>query len=119
MKQAAQALGAVLRNGDLRRAETAFALFVAAELGSWVAILVYAYRQGGATEAGIVAAVQLVPAGILAPAFGAAADRFGGATTLVGGYALQCLTMAGTGAALVAGIPSSPIYVLAASAAST
>lgn len=119
MKTAAQALAAVLRNRDLRRAEAAFALFTAAELGSWVAILVYAYRQGGATESGVVAAVQLVPAAALAPVFATAADRLGGATALMGGYALQCLTMTGTGIALLAGIPSWPVYVLAASAAAS
>jgi Cyclic nucleotide-binding domain/Major Facilitator Superfamily len=117
LRTAAQALGAVLRNRDLRRAEAAFALFVAAELGSWVAILVYAYRQGGTTEAGIVAAVQLGPAGALAPLTGAAADRFGGVVALVGGYAAQCLAMTGTGVALVTGAPWWAVYVLAAAAA--
>jgi MFS family permease len=118
VKTAAQALAAVLRNRDLRRAEAAFGLFVAAELGSWVAILVHAYRQGGTTEAGIVAAVQLVPAGALAPFAGAVADRLRGVVALTGGYAVQCLTMAGTGIALVAHAPWWCVYPLAATAAS-
>ncbi len=117
VRTAAQALTAILRNRDLRRVEAAFALFVAAELGSWVAILVYAYRQGGATETGIVAAVQLVPAGILAPLVGGLADRLPGVAALVGGYAVQSLTMAGTGTLLVVGAPWWSVYTVATAAA--
>lgn len=117
MTAATQALAAVLRNRDLRRAEAAFALFTAAELGSWVAILVYAYRQGGSTETGVVAAAQLLPAALLAPVVGAAADRLGGGTALAGGYAAQTVTAVCTGVALLAEFPSWLVYVLAASAA--
>jgi MFS family permease len=117
LRTAAQALAAVLRNRDLRRVEAAFALFVAAELGSWVAILVYAYRQGGATEAGVVAAVQLVPAGLLAPFAGVAADRLRGVVALVWGYVVQCLAMTATGAVLVSGAPWWAVYGLATTAA--
>ena len=112
-----RALAQVGRNRALRRAEAAFALFVAAEVGSWVAILVYAYGRGGSAEAGIAAAVQLVPAAVLAPLAGAAADRFGGARTLVAGYALQCATMAGVAVALAVDAPAWSVYAVAASAA--
>jgi Cyclic nucleotide-binding domain/Major Facilitator Superfamily len=119
VRTAAQALTAILRNRDLRRVEAAFALFVAAELGSWVAILVYAYRRGGATEAGIVAAAQLIPAGILAPAVGGIADRLQGVVALAGGYAVQCLAMAGTGILLIVGSSWWAVYIVAATAATT
>ena len=118
LSRAARTVAAVIQNDDLRRAEAAFALFTAAELGSWVAILVYAYRQGGATEAGIAAAVQLVPAALLAPILGAAVDRLGGARGLMWGYALQCLTMAATAAVLAADVAPWATYAVAATAAS-
>ncbi len=119
LSRSTQALGAVARNRDLRRAEGAFALFIAAEHGSWVAILVYAYLQGGSAEAGIAAFVQLLPAALLAPLAGAAADRLGAARMLVGGYAAQTFAMGVTGIALAAGAAASVTYTVAAVAAVT
>jgi MFS family permease len=112
-------LRAVAGNRDLRRVEAAFALFVGAELGSWVAILVYAYLRGGATETGVAVVVQLTPAAIFAPFVGAAADRLGGARVLVAGYALQAATMTATAVALAVAAPSWLVYVAAASATTT
>jgi hypothetical protein len=106
-------------NRDLRRVEVAFALFVGAELGSWVAILVYAYLRGGATEAGLVVFLQLAPAAVFAPLVGATADRLGGVRVLVAGYVLQTVTMAATAVALALAAPSWLVYVAAASAATS
>ena len=48
----------ILRSSVLRRVELAFAAFNIAEWATWIAILVYAYRQGGAAATGL----DLVPA---------------------------------------------------------
>ena len=76
LAQAVRVFRAVFGNPDLRRVELAFVGFNAAELGTWIAILVFAYEAGGAAAAGAIGVVQLVPAMIFAPVASLLGDRY-------------------------------------------
>ena len=107
-------LASVFRNRELRRVQLAYVAFNAAEWGTWIAMLVFAYEQGGATTAGLVALAQLVPAGLCAPFAAVLADRRGPAWMLTVSYLAQAGTMAATAIALYADIPALLVYALAA-----
>jgi len=79
---ALHAMAAGFGNRAIRRVLVAFVGFSLAEWASWIAILVYAYRQGGTTETGIVALVQLAPSILVAPVGASLGDRLRRETAL-------------------------------------
>ncbi|MFL5799445.1 MAG: cyclic nucleotide-binding domain-containing protein [Actinomycetota bacterium] len=117
LPEAASVFAAVLRSRPLRRIELAFAGFSVAELATWVAILVFAYEQGGATEAGVIAVVQLVPSAIAAPLAAAFGDRYGRARFLLYGYLVQATASGATGALMLGHAPVVAVYAAAVLAA--
>ncbi|MGH3145925.1 MAG: MFS transporter [Rubrobacter sp.] len=119
LAQAMRVFRSVFGNPDLRRVELAFVGFNAAELGTWVAILVFAYEAGGAAAVGAIGVVQLIPAAIFAPVASMLGDRYRRERVLLAGYGIQALAMGMTAAALMTEAPLPVIYALAALAATS
>jgi MFS family permease len=72
----ARAFSTNARNRNLRRAQLAFGAAWTAEWTLTVVLGVVAYRDGGATAAGVVAFIRIAPAAVVAPLGTALADRF-------------------------------------------
>ena len=93
MKEQIRVVRAVVRNPGLFRIGVAYFGFTTAEFATWVAMLVYGYQRGGASTAGVVAAIQLIPCGFVAPFVGFVGDRFRRDRVLFVSYLVQALTL--------------------------
>ena len=79
----------------LGRALLACALFSLVEYAYWAALLLLVFQEGGASLAGLVLLVQLVPAAVLATPLGVIGDRLPRGRALSLAYAVEALVLAG------------------------
>ena len=93
MREQLRVVITVARDGTLARIQIAYLGFKMAEYATWIAILVYAYGLGGSGTAALVAMIQLVPSGIVAPFAAYAGDRYPRDRVLVAGYVWQGLSL--------------------------
>ena len=107
-------LRALAANRLLLREVAALALYRLAEFGPWVAMLVFAYAQGGATATGLVSLALLVPTALFAPFAGPLIDRYGASRVLLGAYLAQAVAMGATATSLLVDAPPVSTYVLGA-----
>ncbi|HME03380.1 MAG TPA: cyclic nucleotide-binding domain-containing protein, partial [Solirubrobacteraceae bacterium] len=106
-------IGVVARNHVLARLLLAYLVMIVAEFGEWLAVIVYAYIRGGASAAGLVAILQLIPSMLLAPLISAKLAHIGVARLLAGAYAAAAATLGCCGVAILAGAPVSVVYLAA------
>lgn len=110
----ARVVRALARSRALRRELLAYFSYVSVEWGAWIAILVYAYGRGGASAAGAVALVQLVPAIFVAPFGSILGDRIRRDRALGIGYLAQAAAL---GAVAVAMTVAAPVWMIYGAAA--
>jgi hypothetical protein len=106
-------LAEIARNRALSRLLLSYALLSVAEFGEWLALIVYAYARGGATAAGLVAIVQLVPSMLLAPLLSGSLARLGAVRVLTLSYAAGAFALACCAAAILAHAPIVLVYAAA------
>jgi hypothetical protein len=106
-------IGVVARNHALTRLLLAYLVMIVAEFGEWLALIVYAYVRGGASAAGLVVILQLIPSMLLAPLISAQLARIGVARLLAGAYAAATATLGCCGVAILVGAPVSVVYLAA------
>jgi MFS family permease len=110
----AQAIRRVLLNPDLRRLETAWTLSIAAQWALVVALLVYAYGDGGAAAVGILGLARTLPTLIGVPLASTLGDRHSGTRVLLGIYVTALATAIVAAIALALGSPFLIVLVIAA-----
>ena len=113
LQQTGENLTAVVRNRALRRVLLAFAIFRPTESAQWIAILVYAYRDGGTGAMGVAAVALLVPSALLAPFVAQIGDRMPRERALALSYLVQGLTAGATAVCLALELPSAAVYASA------
>ena len=97
-----------------RAALGALGLHAMAETAHWVALMVWAFHDGGAVRAGIVAAVCLITSGMLALVVSAAIDRLDQVSAYRLGAAIQAVLVGLVAVLLSAGAPSALVISVAA-----
>lgn len=107
------ALGAAVRNENLRRVELAWGAAIAAEWAHFVALGVFAYEEGGISAVGVAGLVRLLPAAMLAPFAASLGDRFRRERFLLAMTLVGSGTLAASAAASFAGEPAL-VFVFAA-----
>ena len=103
-------VAAVVQDRSLRLVLFAFAIFRPTESAQWIAILVYAYRDGGTGAMGVAAVALLVPAAVLAPFVAQIGDRMPRERALAVAYLAQGVAAGLTAVALWADLPPPVVY---------
>jgi MFS family permease len=117
LRESARAMRDVFRNRGLRRLQLAWAGSI---IGSWaytVALVVYAFDQGGASAVGLVGLVRWLPSAFASPLAAILGDRFPRVRVMLTSDLLRAVALGGMAALVVTDAPTAAVYVLAAAVA--
>jgi MFS family permease len=117
LRESARAMREVFRNRGLRRLQLAWAGSI---IGSWaytVALVVYAFDQGGASAVGLVGVVRWLPSAFASPLAAILGDRFPRVRVMLTSDLLRAVALGGMAALVVTDAPAAAVYVLAAAVA--
>jgi MFS family permease len=108
-----RAFKGIYRNRSLRRLQLAW---IGSSFGTWgyvIALMVYAYRQGGPGAVGLVGLIRWFPAAVAAPFGGMLGDRFPRLRVMVLSDLVRAGALAAAAAAVGLSGPAVSVYLLA------
>jgi len=103
----------VARNADLRQLELAWAFSIVSTWAYSIAVVVFAYAEGGATAVGVVGLLRWVAAGIVSPFAALLADRYDRRAVMIASDLVRALLIAVAAVAVSADVPAAITYLLA------
>jgi MFS family permease len=108
-----RAFKGIYGNASLRRLQLAW---IGSSIGTWgyvIALMVYAYRHGGAGAVGLVGLIRWFPAAIAAPFGGMLGDRFPRLRVMIVSDIVRASALGAAAAAVVLSAPIAIVYLLA------
>lgn len=110
------ALGRSFGSPDIAKALAAYLAFTITEWAAFIALIVYAYQDGGSVMVGLVSLLQLIPAALIAPVASVLGDRHRRERVLVYAYASLSATTTLAAVALLTDAPAPLVYASATTA---
>jgi MFS family permease len=117
LRESARAMREVFRNRGLRRLQLAWAGSI---IGSWaytVALVVFAFEQGGASAVGLVGLVRWLPSAFASPLAAILGDRFPRVRVMLVTDLLRAAALGAMAACVVTDAPAAAVYALASAVA--
>jgi MFS family permease len=112
LRESLEAPAAMLGNRDLRRIQLANLGSVLGNGAYLVALLVYAYDEGGAGLVGLSLPIRVIPAALIGPFISVLGDRIGRRVTMIGADIVRAAFMLGAGAVIAADGPVWAVFAL-------
>src|SRR5919108_3102836 len=112
LSESLAAFRSVFSNPGLRRLELAWG---ASETGKWfyvVALAVFAYDVGGASDVALSYLIRVIPAAVAAPFAGVLADRYSRRLVMLATSLLRAAVLGAAAAAVVGELPAGSVYGL-------
>jgi MFS family permease len=113
LRAARRDFAGVGRNPDLRRLELAWAFSIISTWAYSIAVVVFAFAQGGATAVGLVGLLRWVAAGVVSPFAALLADRYDRRAVMIGSDLVRAALMVLAAASVLADAPPWVIYGVA------
>src|SRR4051812_20902017 len=114
LRESGHAFRDVFANPALRRIQLAWAASI---FGTWaygIAVVVYAYEQGGATAVGVVGLARWMAAAVVSPFAALLGDRYDRRHVMVGSDLARVLLIIAAAVAVYTDAPPVAVYVIAA-----